>query len=63
MTHKDYIAIAKSIAHTRQFSEPKEILGIDKMTWDLCVVFKADHRNFDQTKFLKACGIIVESIQ
>lgn len=51
MTRKHYIAIAAAI---RDVTE--EGLGTYALAVDLARIFKGDNPNFDQQKFIDACG-------
>ena len=59
MTKKDYILIANDIK--RELANSKTLDGqnaISKLALVLTLSFRVDNSKFDDTKFLKACGII-----
>lgn len=60
MTKKHYIAIAKVIENETAGMEYNEPMAhaIKSIAIGLCNVFAEDNAYFDDSKFLKACGIV-----
>lgn len=59
MTKKHYEAIARRIRHyvehkTASFTDEKALLN--ELACDLAFDFRQDNPNFDEARFLKACG-------
>ena len=62
MTKKDYIAIAKAAADTREIghggtnrAENIDCISLDMFLGELCRILKVDNTNFDKARFLEAC--------
>ena len=55
MTRKDYVVIAKAIKESSECDNTEELLSV--LLTELCRSFKNDNELFNETKFLKACGV------
>ena len=60
MTRKDYVKIAKAInGSTAIYSDLTlsiETVLKNYLISELCVIFKEDNPNFDNSRFIKACN-------
>lgn len=56
MTKKDYIKIADVIRQNFDGTDLTELV-LPTLAMDLAVVFASDNPQFDQDRFLEACGL------
>lgn len=70
MTRKHYEAVARRIKHRFDMAVAEHAAGsihstakkavhaaLNELACDLAFDFRADNKNFDEARFLKACGI------
>jgi hypothetical protein len=56
MTKKHFIAIAAEFAHVNKFASRDEQRQLQLLAQNLCAVFKRDNANFNEARFMTACG-------
>ena len=56
MTRKDYVKIAKALSESTTNSDSDEFVSKPYVIAKLCVIFKEDNPNFNNSRFIKACN-------